>query len=818
MACQYANDLNESNRMFLIDLEHLLQEKNTNLKYNYELEKYKLSDPDYNIIKLPRGGVVIRTKIGNIQYGLPPETNPLKPEEDITVDTLLTFKVFNDDNSCIIKDSNRNIIIEIIKQKNSFKIIENQIEIAEIEDVVNLSQKKLKYNLNTKRSNSLIQSKNDMEDQSPFNLTKQQGTIQQTAQTFENLTINSTNNIDSKNMLNSQYKQSDFKPPDFGVTILGNSHGFDPHGNTSGFIIWIYGRGIMVDPPPYQNQYLKSLGINHQLISGIIISHCHADHDAGTFHQIVAHGKIEVITTKTIMDSFLRKYSAISQISIVELNSLFAFRQVIIGTNMQMFGGCFSFFYSLHTIPSLGFEVKVQNKKIYFSSDTFYNPKVLFQFYQQGNLSKQRYDQFISIDFSKYDLILHEAGVPPIHTPQQILADFPQEIKEKLYLIHIAEKDLLQNSGLKIAQVGVENTIILYQNIQNNEVQLIQRLDIISKIDLFEYLPLKHAKYLMDCVKVEYYQKDEFIFKEGDIGDKFYIIQYGQVRIYSDTFIKLDKYFSIGDYFGEISVLDSNSKRIANAQSVNESTLLILEKHDFNFIFGTENNVVLKKLKQLSKVRKSQAIEIIDKNSILEKLEQFQKTELEMIMKEKKYQKGDIIWNFDQEIQISILLKKGIIKYHKNNEEFQLLVSGCFIGDVKDLLDSKNHQSKLVCQTDCNVYQINKKIQLNFCKLIQELNLFFKINNILIDQNKYKIKQYIYIYINIYIFQFNIIYYYIDFLIFVLIFIKYLFNYIYIQNEQQNYFFIYEFFKKYLFYFTFIIIYNQNKIQQLYYN
>ena len=33
-----------------------------------------------------------------------------------------------------------------------------------------------------------------------------------------------------------------FKPPVFGVTVLGNSHGFDPKGFTSGYIIWVNGR------------------------------------------------------------------------------------------------------------------------------------------------------------------------------------------------------------------------------------------------------------------------------------------------------------------------------------------------------------------------------------------------------------------------------------------------------------------------------------------------------------------------------------------------------------------------------------------------
>jgi hypothetical protein len=40
-----------------------------------------------------------------------------------------------------------------------------------------------------------------------------------------------------------------FHPPAFGVTVLGSSHGFDPKGKTTGFILWLNHRGLLVDPP-----------------------------------------------------------------------------------------------------------------------------------------------------------------------------------------------------------------------------------------------------------------------------------------------------------------------------------------------------------------------------------------------------------------------------------------------------------------------------------------------------------------------------------------------------------------------------------------
>jgi ribonuclease BN (tRNA processing enzyme) len=65
--------------------------------------------------------------------------------------------------------------------------------------------------------------------------------------------------------------------------VLGNSHGFDHCGSTSGFIIWINKKGIMVDPPPFTSKALRKMDIPPNLIDKIILTHCHSDHDAGAF-------------------------------------------------------------------------------------------------------------------------------------------------------------------------------------------------------------------------------------------------------------------------------------------------------------------------------------------------------------------------------------------------------------------------------------------------------------------------------------------------------------------------------------------------------
>jgi glyoxylase-like metal-dependent hydrolase (beta-lactamase superfamily II) len=39
----------------------------------------------------------------------------------------------------------------------------------------------------------------------------------------------------------------------------------------------------MVDPPPHSSELLLQAGIEPKAITATILTHCHADHDAGTF-------------------------------------------------------------------------------------------------------------------------------------------------------------------------------------------------------------------------------------------------------------------------------------------------------------------------------------------------------------------------------------------------------------------------------------------------------------------------------------------------------------------------------------------------------
>lgn len=106
-----------------------------------------------------------------------------------------------------------------------------------------------------------------------------------------------------------------------------------------------------------------------QMIMGIIITHCHADHDAGAFQKVMRGSRVAIITTPTIYNSFIRKYSALSGLKPSHLRHSHRHRPAIIGQPLRFQGAIFHFTYTLHTIPCISFRAEWRGKSIVFTGD-----------------------------------------------------------------------------------------------------------------------------------------------------------------------------------------------------------------------------------------------------------------------------------------------------------------------------------------------------------------------------------------------------------------------------------------------------------------
>ncbi len=492
-----------------------------------------------------------------------------------------------------------------------------------------------------------------------------------------------------------------FDPPEFGITCLGNSHGFDPYQNTSGFIIWINKVGIMVDPPANSTFWLRDSNINPKFIDSIILTHCHADHDAGSFQKILEETRVKIYSTPTVMESFVRKYSALTRIPASTIMKMFYFCPIKIGPSYNIHGAVVKFHYTLHSIPTIGFRFIYRNKSFIYSSDHLNDPSIIKKFYENGILSKERYEDLLNFPWH-LDIIYHEAGIPPLHTPISYLNSLPENIQKKITVYHIAEKDFPKDTKLTLAKFGVGETV--YPEIERHEHEEAYRiLDVFSRIEVFKELPFDRVKDLLLVVRKERFNKGDLIIKKNTMGDKFYVIISGTVSIKGlEEKMKEEKIYSSFEYFGEASII-TNTPRKADVYAETNVEAYSIDKDSFlRLIEGTK---VEENIKKLAFTRSAKSWMTIKANSFFKDLSSFQITTLESMMSEVEIAKGEIIYFTEKTPEYIYIISEG-----KVIEQYS---SGDIIGD-ECLINGNCPPKSLKAKTKVKAYRIKSKEFMHF--------------------------------------------------------------------------------------------------------
>jgi CRP-like cAMP-binding protein/phosphoribosyl 1,2-cyclic phosphodiesterase len=469
-----------------------------------------------------------------------------------------------------------------------------------------------------------------------------------------------------------------FHPPTFGLTVLGSSHGFDPGGKTTGFVLWVNKRGVLVDPPCDATETLAAAGVPPRQVDAVILTHCHADHDAGVFQKVLQEGRVSLYTTPTILSSFLRKYVALTGESEEKLRRLFVFRPVSVGGPLRILGAEFRFFYSLHAIPTIGFEVWCGGKSFAYSADTLYDPGRIEEMYQSGVLSPARRDALLHFPWH-HSMVLHEAGVPPIHTPPERLADLPDDVKQRLRLIHIAESGLPEGRGLKLARTGFDQTISLKVQ-ASGDAPALEALDALSAIELFRDLTIERGREFLTIAKREQWASGSLVIGQGEAGDRFYIIVSGEAQVVKDGAVVTT--YKHGDFFGETALL-TGAPRSADVRAKTQLVVLVLDKYDFlSFLRGTD---LAEALVRLGRNRELPSWDLLEENAALSTLSDAQRTQLQAILEPVTVEEGAVLWT-EGDPEVAWLLETALVDFVEDGETTAHLARGSFIGDVEAIL------------------------------------------------------------------------------------------------------------------------------------
>ena len=532
-----------------------------------------------------------------------------------------------------------------------------------------------------------------------------------------------------------------FIPPKLGFTCLGNSNGFDPLGTTAGFIFWIGGRGILVDPPANAISKLEEDNISLSNIAGIILTHCHADHDAGILQNIMKGNRIPIYTTKTIWESFKNKYMNLLRMSGFDeklFNRMCDFRQVLLDRPLSIENTQFQFNYSLHSIPTMNFSLEFEGKKIFYSSDTYFS-KYTEKLIESNIISPRRYQQFLD-NFQFHDIIIHEAGGESIHSTFDQLEDMVKDTDKEVYVYHCSRqaydnyKKANPHTRLKFPETNIENTLTILPRTP------LSKFDFLCSVKIFQDLSLATVKQLSEKSEFAHYEPGTVIIKEGAQDMDFYIIRDGSVNIHVPGSREPKLYISY-DFFGETAGIRNEPRTATVVAGVNGCHCLKVD--GFTFLDAIQNTPLFNQLKNLADMRDMGSYDLLNANyfaGFTPSMKVYLQMEMECLkwdltglppLDDKR-----IIWRKDdpEKCQYGYFLAEGeaiLESNFFNPNKIEIKKQFFFLGDIGNLLfDAPSRIEKCRLSTnEIKLFRIPKKALQNYFQaypiLYPRLNFWF---------------------------------------------------------------------------------------------
>jgi len=288
-----------------------------------------------------------------------------------------------------------------------------------------------------------------------------------------------------------------------------------------------------------------------------------------------------------------------------------------------------------------------------------------------------------------------------------------------------SKRQKVENSG----QEKEIYTIIKMHNKERNDEKLIN--DCLMSHFFMQYLNEQARNAIIEEMSLIQVDKNNYIFKQGAIGNYFYILKSGTAHLIIDN--KLIKVLRIGESFGELALLH-DAPRSGSIKAISDCLLYILERKNFRKI-----------VEHITKINYEENLKFLESVSILSHLEQYQKTILSNNLVKEEFEEGRRIVTKGEFSSCLYIIKSGLVDcIDDNGVIIRTLKEGDNFGERSILSDTKRTLD-VVAKTDCVCYSISiatlksmlgekyrSFLYLNFMKsafkkskLLNQLNTYF---------------------------------------------------------------------------------------------
>ncbi len=168
-------------------------------------------------------------------------------------------------------------------------------------------------------------------------------------------------------------------------------------------------------------------------------------------------------------------------------------------------------------------------------------------------------------------------------------------------LIHQLLQDNLEESIDTLIQQALDGgahdncTGIIMRSapMDGDHITAADRIDTLRRIPLFNHLNYKELVKVVGSAQLSQFQPDEFIIREGTVGEEFYVVLTGEVEVSKSTNHLVT--LKAGGHFGEMSMIDA-APRSASCQAKDKVNLLVIRRGEFFNLIRSEPVIASKLL------------------------------------------------------------------------------------------------------------------------------------------------------------------------------------------------------------------------------
>jgi CRP/FNR family transcriptional regulator len=145
--------------------------------------------------------------------------------------------------------------------------------------------------------------------------------------------------------------------------------------------------------------------------------------------------------------------------------------------------------------------------------------------------------------------------------------------------------------------------MVVISNFERRGAEAMDRLQVLKKSLFFSLVPEAIQREIGSLFVEESFERDDYVFFEGDKPDWFHIVKEGRIKLvkHSDTGKDVIlQVFAPGDMFGEVSLFD-HKPYPASAQAMESSTVMKLARKEFLLFFGRHPFVATEMIMELGR-------------------------------------------------------------------------------------------------------------------------------------------------------------------------------------------------------------------------